>query len=113
MKDFQAHFDDLLCLVHTLMIKLRQLIPAAKLCRLTHLKSRCRNATRWSSSFQMLDRYEKIRDVLPKLGLDYIDELLQSARQTGFWVISMSCYSLLAKTVKSIRYARNFEMWIQ
>jgi hypothetical protein len=61
--------------------KLKNLIPAAKLRKFTHLKSKMRNSTRWSSTFTMLQRYLQIKIFLPQLDLDEIDELIPQARE--------------------------------
>jgi hypothetical protein len=63
------------------MSKLKNLIPAAKLRKLTHLKAKTRNTPRWSSTFEMILRYIKIRDFLPLLGINDLDELLLTVRE--------------------------------
>lgn len=62
--------------VRELMRKLSYQIPAARLRRLTHLKAKIDNDTRWSSTYEMLKRYIDIKDVLPELGMPEIDDLL-------------------------------------
>eukprot|EP00171_Calliarthron_tuberculosum_P001888 IDg1888t1 len=61
--------------VHTLMSKLKTLTLGAKLFKLTNLKSKTRNATRWSSTYEMLRRYQRIRDCLQKLDSLDVDRL--------------------------------------
>ncbi|KAG2763613.1 hypothetical protein Pcac1_g24706 [Phytophthora cactorum] len=51
-------------LIQTLMIQLRQPNNAAALARVTKLKPIKSNATRWSSTFTMLESYVKIRDAI-------------------------------------------------
>ncbi|KAG3198854.1 hypothetical protein PC128_g5713 [Phytophthora cactorum] len=50
--------------VQTLCIQLRYPNNAAELARHTHYKPLKSNATRWSSTYQMLARYVKIRDAI-------------------------------------------------
>lgn len=50
------------------MVMLQILIPAAKIWEHTHLKAKMINATRWSSTFQILKRYQQL---LPFLRLLY------------------------------------------
>lgn len=81
MQEFLADHEEIISKVKMLMVKLRQLIPSAKICTLTALNVKCRNETRWGSSFRMLHRYQKIREHIPELGIEYLDELLPTNRQ--------------------------------
>jgi hypothetical protein len=76
VKTYLEAYDDTLQKINDIMSKLKNLIPAAKLRKLTHLKAKTRNATRWSSTFEMILRYIKIRDFLPLLEINELDELL-------------------------------------
>jgi hypothetical protein len=80
-KTYLEAYEDTLQKIHDIMSKLKNLIPAAKLRKLTHLKAKIRNATRWSSTFEMILRYTKIRDFLPLLEINELDELLLTVRQ--------------------------------
>ncbi|RHZ08646.1 hypothetical protein DYB31_013821 [Aphanomyces astaci] len=79
--DVLADYEDLLCAVHAIIKKLSNIIPAAKLHRLTPLYPKQRKKTRWSSSVAMLARYVELKPFLPQLGLDDIDMLLLNSRQ--------------------------------
>ncbi|RQM29283.1 hypothetical protein B5M09_013613 [Aphanomyces astaci] len=79
--DVLADYEDLLCAVHAIMKKLSNIIPAAKLRRMTPLCPKQRNKTRWSSSVAMLARYVELKPFLPQLGIDDIDMLLLNSRQ--------------------------------
>jgi hypothetical protein len=59
---------------------LKNLFPAAKLRKYTYLKAKTRNATQWSSTFKMMLPYIQIRDFLPLLEIDELDELLLTVR---------------------------------
>jgi hypothetical protein len=63
------------------MTKLKQLIPAAKLRSFTHLKAKTKNATRWSSTFAMIARYTQIKEFLPRLEINEIDDLVLSEKE--------------------------------
>ena len=58
------------------MIKIRGLLLAAKIKKLTEKKARIRNATRWSSTFETLKRHTELRDYLPTLQYDEIATIL-------------------------------------
>lgn len=57
------------------MTKLKKLLLSAKFASLTGLCSRTRNKTRWSSTFYMLQRYQKICDHLRLLNSHDLDGL--------------------------------------
>eukprot|EP00171_Calliarthron_tuberculosum_P002604 IDg2604t1 len=80
VQDILSSYEDVLSLVHNLMLKLRNLIAAAKLRNLTHLRPKMRNVTWWSSSYEMLRRYQRLREFLPMLHLDSVDELTPNHR---------------------------------
>ncbi|KAG3134997.1 hypothetical protein PC128_g26121 [Phytophthora cactorum] len=60
LEDYKPLIDQ----VQTLCIQLRYPNNAAELARHTHYKPLKSNATRWSSTYQMLARYVKIRDAI-------------------------------------------------
>ena len=60
------------------MKKLSFQIPAAKLREFTHLRTKCNNEMRWSSTYNMLTRYKAIREFLPALEVPEIEELVLS-----------------------------------
>ena len=55
------------------MAKLRGLLLGAKFKKLTHIKPKTRNVTRWSSVSEMIIRYLSWREVLPELQSSEID----------------------------------------
>ena len=61
--------------VNRLMSKLRTLLLSAKLRKLTTLRPKIRNETRWSSPFEMLPRYFQLLEYLPKLNSPEVKEL--------------------------------------
>eukprot|EP00171_Calliarthron_tuberculosum_P014870 IDg14870t1 len=67
--------DDVLTKVNAIMTKLKTLLLAAKLRSLTHPKAKTRNATRWSSTHDMLTRYVRVREFIPKLGSGDLDDM--------------------------------------
>jgi hypothetical protein len=68
------------------MIKLKQMIPAAKLRSFTHLKVKTKNARRWSSTIAMILRYTKIKEFLPRLEINEIDYLVLSAKDVNTFI---------------------------
>ncbi|KAH9132292.1 hypothetical protein AeRB84_021278 [Aphanomyces euteiches] len=73
--------EELVNLVNELMRKLRHVVPAAKLRRLTPLKAKMKNSTRWSSTNHMLQRYVEIKPFVMMIGGREIDALLPSVGQ--------------------------------
>ncbi|ETP09366.1 hypothetical protein F441_14768 [Phytophthora nicotianae CJ01A1] len=61
---FLAEYEAELATVNDLMIQLRHCNNAARLGELTDLQPVKRNATRWSSTYAMVDRYVRIRDAI-------------------------------------------------
>lgn len=78
VKDLIGQEWALVEVVQKVMLKLRNLIPAAKLRRHTPLKPLLNNVTRWSSTHSMLRRYQQLRDFVPSIGDDGITILLPS-----------------------------------
>lgn len=65
-------------IVHILMVKLRNKIPAANYRIKTPLKGFKRNVTRWSSKFQILCRYQDIRKFIPLMDVAGVRIVLPS-----------------------------------
>jgi hypothetical protein len=81
MKEFFSSYEDQINEINAIMIKLKQMIPAAKLRSFTHLKVKTKNARRWSSTIAMILRYTKIKQFLPRLEVNEIDDLVLSAKE--------------------------------
>ena len=64
------------------MLKLRGLLRNAKLEKLTKLKPKVRNNTRWSSTYEMLRRYVQLREFLAKLDSDTMHYFLLSSSES-------------------------------
>ncbi|KAF0708669.1 hypothetical protein AaE_013120 [Aphanomyces astaci] len=67
--------------INTLMLKLKNLLPAAKLRQFTPLVAKTRNVTRWSSTFAMVSRYRELRPFLQRIDDDDIAALMLTARE--------------------------------
>jgi hypothetical protein len=67
-------YESELAAVNSLMVKLRQVNNAAELAKFTDLKPVKRNVTRWSSTFEMVRRYKKIRDSIRQV--DAVEEFI-------------------------------------
>lgn len=74
-KDLIEGLETAINLVRKLMQKLRNLIPSAKLRKVTRLRPKCGNATRWSSTFEMLARYQELKPVRKHAEIDELEEL--------------------------------------
>eukprot|EP00171_Calliarthron_tuberculosum_P003101 IDg3101t1 len=70
--------EELISKINTIMVKLRGLLLGAKLRRLTSIRPKIRNTTRWSSTHDMIVRYVRIREFLPNLESEEIDSLFLS-----------------------------------
>jgi hypothetical protein len=71
---FLVPYEDALDEVHTLMIALRNENNLAELKKHTELNPIKRNVTRWSSTFEMVERYIRIRAAIKKV--DAVEELI-------------------------------------
>ena len=58
-----------------LMVKFRKLAFGSKLRQLLPLRRRILNVTRWSSAFEMLHRFLRMRDFLPQINFTIVDEM--------------------------------------
>ena len=76
IKDILCEFDEAIEQVHKLMKKLSYQIPAPKLRALIPLKAVCANVTRWSSTFHMLRRYDRIREFILQINDSEVGELI-------------------------------------
>jgi hypothetical protein len=81
VKDIIDPYQNLITKVNSVMKKMKNIIPSAKLRKVTHLKPKCANATRWSSTYQMLERYDKIKVFLQELNLNEVSDLLPNNRE--------------------------------
>jgi len=63
------------------MGKLGNIVLGAKLRELTKLRPKKRNSTRWSSTLEIIVRYERIKEFLPKLGSIEVDGLTLTPRE--------------------------------
>lgn len=75
MTDILRNHEELLDRVNNLMCKLRTPIMAARLMKLTVKRAKTRNYTRWSSAFEMLKRYQELREFLPNMDESEIDDI--------------------------------------
>ncbi len=92
MKYKLSAYQDLIQRVHELMKKLKNPIAAAELRKHTDLHAKSNNATRWSSTYEMLHRYTKIHSVLTDVDIADIEDF---------------CY-LQEKTKQSMNYASSW-----
>lgn len=75
VQDILREEETCIAKIHSIMVKLRTLLLSAKLLKLTPLRPKTRNATRWSSAFDMLVRYDRLREFLSELDSAEIDNL--------------------------------------
>ena len=83
MKDMIANYEEHIEKVQIIMKKLRSLIPAAKLRKHTKLTAVVRHQIRWSSTFQMLVRYQELREYIPLLHLPEVSSLALSQSENA------------------------------
>jgi len=76
VQDFLKADESILAKVTKIMSKLSNLVLGAKLRKFTNLRPVKRNATRWSSSLEMLLRYERLKGFLSDLESEEIDDLI-------------------------------------
>lgn len=74
--DILGDYDDVIESVYRIMVKLRNLIPAANLRKHTNLRPILNNKTRWSSTSQILRRYIVLQPFLEKLQIKELTDLL-------------------------------------
>ncbi|KAG4052697.1 hypothetical protein PC123_g12128 [Phytophthora cactorum] len=71
---YLAAYEPELTAQNQLMVKLRHCNNAAELSKFTDLKPIKRNVTRWSSTFEMVRRYKRIRDSIRQV--EAVDEFV-------------------------------------
>jgi len=81
VKDMIEESNDIVQKIHDLMKKLRTPIAAAKLRKLTYLKAKTLNATRWSSCSEMFKRYQELKEFIGKVEIEDIDDLILTTRE--------------------------------
>lgn len=82
VEDILQEDDDFVQKIYAIMSKLRNPTLSAKLFCLCGLRSKTANETRWSSTFEMFKRYMQIREFLPELGSEDLDDLALSVPET-------------------------------
>ncbi|KAG7341354.1 hypothetical protein IV203_023305 [Nitzschia inconspicua] len=87
----------------SLPLKLKNIIPAANLRKLTPLRAKCSNATRWSSTYEMLVRYKQLEEFLPKLGLVEVEDMMPNHSQKLTIDLLMSILSDLQSVTKALQ----------
>jgi len=82
---FLEDYDDVIVLIKKVMISLKSLNNAVKLSVITDLKPVVHNATRWSSYYEMVRRYDALREFLTKWPTSDVTfrSLLPSAQDEG------------------------------
>ncbi|ETV83986.1 hypothetical protein H257_03350 [Aphanomyces astaci] len=68
VSDLLSNHDVVIQKVNILMRKLRNILPVARLRRLTPLQAKTLNATRWTSAFSMLTGYSAIKTYIGQMG---------------------------------------------
>ena len=81
VQDILSEHETLLFKVHALMKKLRTPLMAARLAKQTPLNAKTQNVTRWSSSFDMLRRYNELREFLHHLNSTELDAYFLSTAE--------------------------------
>lgn len=81
VNDVLQQHDSVIQRVMRLMRKLQDLLPAAKLRRLTPLCAKVMCVTRWSSCLHMLRRYEDLLPYITETAEDDVIDLLPSTRE--------------------------------
>ncbi|RHZ03146.1 hypothetical protein DYB35_013674 [Aphanomyces astaci] len=81
MKALLVLYETDLLSIHAIMTRLGRLRPAGEVTRFTDLLPVCRNVTRWSSTFQMVQRYLALLRFLPEVS-GVRDLLLLSEQNT-------------------------------
>lgn len=81
LQDMMEPYQDVIDRVQKLMLKLRNLITAARLRRHTHLKAKISSLTRWSSVYEMLLPFEQLVPYINKMNDDDITDLMTGPRE--------------------------------
>lgn len=96
--------EGILMKVNGLMKKLGNLVAQAKLSKFTHLKPVVRNATRWSSTYEMVKRYQELKRFLPELQVPEIDNLLLTVVEERELLRSYTKLHELNEVTKKLQY---------
>jgi hypothetical protein len=83
VKEYTSAYDGILDDIHCLMKKLLNIKIAGALRRKTDLKPVIRNVTRWSSTYSMIKRFLKLKDVLASLNHPEVNEHLPDGRNVN------------------------------
>lgn len=81
VKDLMSDKSDIINNVRELMKKLRNPKRRAQLRNYTNLSPLVCNDTRWSSTYEMLRRYIEVKEHLPQLHVEEIDDLIPSRKE--------------------------------
>ena len=76
VNDVLVEYKEILSKIIRLMIKLKTLLLTAKLRQLTPLWPKILNVSRWSSAFEMMHRYIRIREFLALIDSSIINEMM-------------------------------------
>lgn len=80
-----------------LMKKLTFPVTAAKLRYHTHLRAKCSNVTRWSSTAAMISRFLELQQFIPKLKMKELNDLMPCQRDLKR-IEALNSYRLLCPT---------------
>ena len=103
IKDILKFHEVLLNKLNRLMSKLRNLLLSAKLRKLTTLRPKLRNVTRWSSTYDVLRRHKELKPFLSKIDSVEIDELelsLSETRQVDSLVKNLEVFESVSKELQ-------------
>jgi len=82
VQEYLKVYSDDLNQIHHIMLKLRTLSVSAKLRNLTHLRPRIiNNSTRWSATYEMLERFFQLYPHIVKLCVEAIENLMPNNRK--------------------------------
>ncbi|KAG3117837.1 hypothetical protein PI125_g3415 [Phytophthora idaei] len=122
VKKFLTEHEDLLHQVNNLMLQLRQPNNAAELFKLTPLRAKKRNLTRWSFTYNMLQRYgairpqirlvEAVEDLVPSTGdhkklvglQKHLERLDSACKRLQYEATTMSEVRILFDSVVDVDY---------
>ena len=76
VRDVMSNDERLINKDNNLMLKLQNLVLSAKLRRMTLLRPLIRSTTRWSSTFNMVNRYIRFREFVEQTESVEIDEMM-------------------------------------
>lgn len=76
VKDILKEHEEFINRVQRVMVMVRTLTTAGKLRAFTELRGVLNCPTRWGAAYKMLLRYQQIREYLPQLNMDNVDEAM-------------------------------------